>query len=187
MSENLRRSQFLALFVVLLTSIGASGDNLARVTLESYENDGISFLIPDGWKVTEDEEIGAFRLLFIESPDNAVLLVQLHPRDDSERLEKFVSSKRDGWIEDKSFDKIEVGSAFPIIRKINTVEYSGFEFRVTFEDNSVKVPHVTRCFLAKHTERNIYFTAQAPSEDLAAEEDGFDLILSSFLYVGSGG
>lgn len=72
--------------------------SLVKVSLEtsipstSYDEEGLLFDYPSDWKVLEDSAQDSVRYVFIESPDEALSIIQIYKIDEAPTLEEFAFS-----------------------------------------------------------------------------------------------
>jgi len=64
----------------------------ATIPSEKYQEDGLTFEYPSGWKVLEDSVQESVRYVFIESPDEALSVIQVFSIEDAPSLEDFSQS-----------------------------------------------------------------------------------------------
>jgi hypothetical protein len=144
---------------------------------QTYQDDGMSFSIPAGWKVTMHGKNGDCSYAFIEAPGEAVVFIKGEPLQRDPGLEKYArdfsrtasSSTPVGKISSKGFHRFTDKQYGPALKEPFSITLFG-----------VEVPH-TR-FYRKRTGSHCayYLLTQVADEDAAPVEKGFREILGSF-------
>jgi len=146
-----------------------------------YENEGISFSYPRNWKVTEDVRRQDFRYIFIESPGDAIFIVQIYSRNDAVSFNEFVR-----WFSSQSKKETPVGkmedNTFSTVEKTTHGEgVKGVKENFSMTLLGTQVPHIREYYTIDSNDEVAFLVGQAATEDLSKTEPGFDLILSSFV------
>ena len=84
------RRQFTSplIVIVLLAAVGC--ERVATVkTPKIYDKDGIHFKHPGNWKVTTDSQRDGVRFLFLETPGNATVAIQIYLATEALEIEDF--------------------------------------------------------------------------------------------------
>lgn len=145
----------------------------------AYNNTGLTFEYPRNWKVTEDSQQESIRNLFVESPGNALLIIQIYSADVAldiqEFAEGFAQSAKDdtplGSVPDSVLGNVNNSGGYEILTERFSIALLG-----------EKVPH-TRTYMRKSVANRVCFiVAQVANEDRSKVTEGFELIFSSFTY-----
>lgn len=167
--------------MVVLLSLWGCGERSAKVQEPlDYRKAGLGFRYPGNWKVTQDMETSGIHHLTIESPGDAVMIIQVFPEDGDEAmaLKAYVQdfSSSDGQPPAGSFgpstftDPVREGRYESITERFSvsllgqTVEHVRIYRRVVLDG---KV-----CFLI----------AQVAEEDRATVQPGFEKVFATFAF-----
>src|SRR4030095_3754404 len=158
-----------------------SCERTANVTQpKAYNKDGIQFQYPDNWKVTADSQNESMRHLVIETPGEAILIIQVFTPDDSVPMSDFVREFSSNAQQELPRFATSTASTFG-----EPEERDGY--KSVSEQFSIKavgegVPH-TRIYKQKRFgSKMIYVVSQVASEDEDLVGAGFDQITSSLQY-----
>ena len=145
----------------------------------AYNNAGLEFEYPRNWKVTEDVQQEELRYLFVESPGDALLIIQIFSADDALDIQDFAKSFAQTAKEEtpKSF---LVDSVFGSVSKSGGYEILTEQFSMTLLRQ--KIPHTRTYRLKPVANRVCFIIAQVADEDRLKVTKGFELIFSSFKY-----
>jgi hypothetical protein len=147
---------------------------------KAYNKDGIQFQYPDNWKVTADSQNESMRHLVIETPGEAILIIQVFTADDSVPMSDFVREFSSNAQQELPRFATSTASTFG-----EPEERDGY--KSVSEQFSIKavgegVPH-TRIYKQKRFgSKMIYVVSQVASEDEDLVGAGFDQITSSLQY-----
>ena len=169
--------------LVLMFFISSCSEKEADVEhLLEYEKDGLSFSYPANWEVTEDTESDYFRFVFVESPGNAIVKIEVYPVEDSFDLREFVDLDIEALIN-------EIPSMIAVdgsnkVEEINTVingaGFNGYRFDFNISIVNIDVPHVSEFYAFPSLKKVAYVTNQVAIEDLDKVEGGFKQVLATF-------
>jgi hypothetical protein len=145
----------------------------------AYNNAGLEFEYPRNWKVTEDIQQGELRYLFVESPGNALLIIQIVSADDALDIQDFAKSFTQSAKEETPIGNF-TGSVFGSVNKSGGYEILTEQLSIALLGE--KIPH-TRTYRRKPVANRVCFIiAQVADEDLLKVTKGFELVFSSFMY-----
>lgn len=172
------------ILLIFLTSCeyGADLDNQRK-----YSNKEISFSYPGNWQVTEDSESEGARYIFIESPGEAIMTIEIYDHEDSYDLYNFVQLERQLLLNEfPKLVQIDAPDVIKITEKtIAGEKMVGLSYEINMSIIGVDVPHVTEVFEISNAKKSAFLSAQVATEDRHLVSDGFDLILSSFKHEDS--
>ena len=77
------------LVFVSLLLVGCGERSVKIDNPRAYNNAGLEFEYPRNWKVTEDVQQEELRYLFVESPGDALLIIQIFSADDALDIQDF--------------------------------------------------------------------------------------------------
>lgn len=177
----IRPRRFVAARVVALISIAlllaGCWETPADISNpQTYDKDGLTFTFPGNWTVTEDVTADQLRYLFVETPGEALVVVQVDSSGHTENLKSFAESFSQrattetpiGDMAQNEFGPIEKRLAYEVIQE---------KFSITLL--SVEVPHTRIYFRKASGDKTIVIINQAADEDLASVNPGFDQISNS--------
>jgi hypothetical protein len=165
----------LSLLLICLLAIGCAAKPLTGS--QTYQDGGMSFSVPAGWKVTLSGKNGGCGRAFIEAPGEAVVFIKGVPLAKDPGL----------TAQAREFSRTANGST-----PLGKITGDGFR---TFPDNrygtgltesfsitflGTKVPHTRHYRRLAGSHCAFYVLTQVADEDAAAAEAGFREILNSF-------
>lgn len=166
-----------SLTLVILSLLAGCGEQQADlISTKSHQSGSISFSYPGNWKITEDSTVVEIQNLFVETPGEALVILQSYPVDIADNLttfsQSFSFSAADetliGDVSESTFTDLSNKSGFVWIEE---------EFHMTLFGETI--PH-RRLFGAKDIRsQRIFLVMQSASEDYAKVEPGYKLIWSS--------
>jgi hypothetical protein len=175
-----RRQVANSLTILALLACGACEKVAAVKTPKTYEKDGVHFHHPGNWKVTIDAERNTMRVLFIETPGNATVTMQIYSATDASELQNFAHEFSSNVqkeipkylrVERSTFGEPEDARGYKSMSEQFSVSALGQE-----------VPHL-RLYKQKHFgNKVIYMVCQVSNEDEDLVAAGFDQIMASLGY-----
>lgn len=168
----------VALVVFLLLSACEQQAELGQPS--EYDKNGVKFSLPGNWEVTEDSEEEASRYIFVETPGDAIILIELYAREDSPTLKQYTQ-----WIIQHSVEAFPLGGrtegTFEEVRR-TAGERTLTAYRNEFVASviGIEVPHVAEFYRLEADARIAYLSWQVATEDLPRVQEGFDLVIASF-------
>ena len=170
----------LTSLVLLAGLFAACGEKPAEIeNPRDYKKGKITFQYPGNWEVTEDVEQAGIRSVIIESPGDAVLILQTFPANLAPDIKTFAKIfaaelKKEvpvGEVGDSKLTPREKDSGFEVLKD---------NFALTLAGE--KIPH-TRFFHRKKIGQTVSFiVTQVSDEDLSLVEKGFAQVVSSAKY-----
>ncbi|WP_417454580.1 hypothetical protein [Kiloniella sp.] len=147
---------------------------------QSYEKDGVRFILPGNWKVVGDKSEEGFRYIDIATSTDAVAGISVFSNGATIKLEDYVN-----LIIDSFNDLLPVGSRdrggiveFEVDQNDNVEKALRNQFSVTLAD--VEVPHTADFYeMNVQTDRVIIFT-QTTNKQKELVQKGFDQLIQSF-------
>ena len=175
--KNMIRISYLVIMLFLLVGCG---ERSARTdNPRSYNKTGIEFKYPRNWKVTEDVQQAEFRYLFVETPGNALLIIQIYSADDALEIQDFAKNIDHSVKEETPVGNVSA-STFSSVNKSDGYEILTEQFSITLLGETVT--H-TRTYRRKPIGSKVCFIiAQVANEDFSKVTKGFEQIFSSFRY-----
>jgi len=177
----LRYKYLIATIFVLLFISSCSEKQADIINTKIYEVAHLSFSYPANWEVTEDIENEGVRFLFIESPGDAIIKVEVYDNGESFDLKEFVRLDIDAFKQEvPSILNLAEGKITPISRQYNQKEFNGYRYEFNISIANIDIPHVSDFFISVSPKKTAYITNQVAIEDLGKVSSGFKLVLSSF-------
>jgi hypothetical protein len=161
----------------LLGMLAGCGEPQADLSKpKTHRSAAITFKYPASWKVSDELVTPEIHHLFIETPGNAVVILQSYRSEEADDLQSF----------SKAFSSVAT-TEMPIGKMVGTTfadmpETDGYQWIV--ENFSIKVlgesvPH-RRIYGTKEIgERQVFLIFQVATEDYPKAKAGFQLILNS--------
>ena len=172
-----------SVIIILIAILVVSGCGEPKADIEtpkSYDNSGLTFNYPKNWTITEDIVEGEIRYVFVETPGDAIVIIQLLPKSDSGTVEEFsrsfssemVESISIGEVIEINFDALDLQNGYSRIKEEFSISLLGEE-----------VPLVRTYWSKDYEGLRCFIICQSAPEDLAKVAPGFDLIAWSLKYL----
>jgi hypothetical protein len=175
---NLLKGSLIAVCVIALLGCERQANLKQRNT---YEKDGLSFLMPANWRVTDDQDDHGFRYLSVETPGNAIIVMNVYPLDQSEPFKQYVETLIESSRKElMSLASIKKERLFEIETKLEDRTLAGFKSEFVASLVGIDVPHQMVFYSFRSDARIAYVSCQVAVEDLSKVEKGFELVLSTF-------
>lgn len=148
---------------------------------QKYTKDGLAFAYPGNWKITEDSTDDGVRTLFVESPGDAIFIVQVFDAAEKTDIETLARTYSDAIAA-----SLPIGNASPGVFKPLQHQYKdgrvidGVQENQMLEFFGEKVPHTRAYFQIVSPAKSAMLLCQVATEDLAKVRPGCDLIIESF-------
>jgi len=149
---------------------------------KTYDKDGIHFQHPGNWKVTADSQRDGVRYLFLETPGQATVAMQIYLATEALEIEEFAHGFSS--IVRKELPKyVAVGnSTFGAPEDVSG--YKSITEQFSISALGQEVPHI-RSYKQKQFGNNVvYVICQVSNEDEDFVAVGFDQIMSSLKFEG---
>ncbi len=162
--------------LILITALLLAGCFERSPDLESpkiYNSEQITFQYPGNWKVSMDSGIGH---LTLETPGDAIVIVQTHPAEPQLELEKLAKAFSEEFLKETPIGEMKVDS---FTEQENELGYQRFLEKFSISLLGESIDH-HRIYAGKETElHDLFLIFQSPSEDFEKTKPGFDLILKT--------
>jgi len=170
------RLLLLPLLICLFWVIGC-GETEADISSPKTHTSGeLTFNYPKNWKITQDSVMPGIQNLFVETPGDALVILQSYPRGVADDLATFAKSFSASASAEMPLGEV-THSRFRDILKDGGDERIIEDFEISVLGESI--PH-QRIFESQDVaERKVFLIFQVATEDLTKVEDGFDLISTS--------
>ncbi|WP_394225186.1 hypothetical protein [Pseudoalteromonas spongiae] len=169
--------------LVLLFFISACSEKPADMNNQlKYEKDGLSFSYPANWEVTEDFVNEDVRFVFVESPGDAIIKIEVYPTEQSFELKEFVELDVEALMKEiPSILELDSDNEIKEIKtSINGTEFHGLKYEFNISVVNIDVPHVSESYSFPSHEKVAYLTNQVAKEDLGKVNGGFKQVLATF-------
>ena len=177
------------LFVVFVATCGGlavflqsilGGEEIAAVESPNvYEMNGVQFEYPGNWTVTEDTQVAGFRYLFVESPGDALVVVNLYPIGALSGVEDFARQFAGQTKSEIPFGTVS-DSRFGSVERIGRYDGLAEEFGIEVAGESVAHVRLYRYITVGETA--CFLVAQTATEDRDKVAGGFELVFQSFSF-----
>lgn len=159
--------------------VGCGGEVADTGNPTAYAKDGLHFQMPGNWRVTEDEEVGTVRYLFVEEPGDALVVVQLRLSTDVGDLltvaKEFAKSAKEstpiGKISASKFGALGTDGEYKTLRE---------RFSISLVGESI--PHTRDYRFRTFGDKTCILIAQVADEDRADVEAGFRQVMKTLAY-----
>lgn len=173
---------FRAVFAIFLLSVSGC-EKAADVSAPiAYKKGDIHFSYPGNWTVSDDTEQDGMRYLIVESPGDALLIVQVYGKQQAlTSLSEYVR-----WFSAQSRKNIAVGSVaesdfFDIETQDISMGEKGIRERFSIVLLGERVPHVRDYYMMEMEDKVAFLVAQSATDDMGKVTPGFKLILNSIV------
>ncbi len=175
------RSSLLVIWTIFLLGLLGCEKAADISSPVRYEKENISFLYPHNWKVTEDVKRQDIHYIFVESPGDAISIVQIYSKSVFVSLSEFVE-----WFSSQSREETSAGnvgkSSFSTIeRPTFSTGLKGTKENFTINILGEQLPHIREYYAMDSNNKVAFLVAQTATEDLSKVEPGFNLILRSIV------
>jgi len=144
-----------------------------------FANDVVSFDYPGNWDITDEETTEWGGYIIIESPGDAIFIIQNYQKDDALELSDFVTWFAEVTQQEMPVGDVQSGSRIPIEQEISGVATQGVREQFIIELLGVEVPHRRTYFTVEGTNDVGFLIAQTAEEDIHLVQAGFELIWNS--------
>ena len=174
----MRSTTSIACLVIAGLLLVGCGERRAETgSPRTYQHDGIEFEYPGNWKVTEDDREGEVRLLLVETPGEAIVVIQITPEDMAAGLREFAETFARSAREQTPIGKIGK-SSFAAAK--NQGEYEVLTERFSISLLGEGTPH-TRTYHRRNLQgKALTIILQVADEDGSKVVKGAEQIVSSF-------
>lgn len=175
------RRQFTSpLFIVALLA-HAGCERVATVkTPKTYEKDAIHFRHPGNWKVTSDFQRDGVRFLFLETPGQATVTIQIYLMTEAVKITDFAQQYSSNVHREVPRYLVIGKSIFAGPEDVSG--YTSITEQFSVSSFGQEVPHI-RFYKQKQFGNDlVYVICQVASEDEDFVAVGFDQIISSLQY-----
>ncbi|MEO1270058.1 MAG: hypothetical protein AAFX99_18375 [Myxococcota bacterium] len=144
---------------------------------KTYRKGGLSFSYPGNWTITEDSEDGGIRSVFIETPGDALMTIQVYPEASAQELKDY--AKAFSEKSDENMPVIDMGSS-DVTPLSDEGGYTRLEETFVVSLLGVDIPH-TRMYRKRACgDRVVFVMTQVADEDRDKTEAGFAQVATSF-------
>jgi hypothetical protein len=149
-----------------------------------YQRHGIFFSYPGNWKISEESNEIGIRYVFVETPGNAIAIIQLFPLEVAQTLNQYSRDYASAAAEATAIGKISV-SKFQDLGMKNGYARIKETFSITLLGE--EVPHVRTHWSKDVAGSRGFIICQAATEDLPKVEAGFGLLAESLKWEAAEG
>lgn len=146
----------------------------------AYDKAGIKFDYPKNWSITEDDELKDVRFVLLESPGNAIFIIQVYREEDAALIREYADWFTDEAIKETPVFERTAGDYTKISATIDGETVSGLRQNFSINVFKLAVPHVAEYYRVEKGNKAAFLISQAAEEDLVNEAAGFELIIKSF-------
>ena len=156
--------------------IGCSEPQADLSEPKTHRTNAYRFHYPKNWKITEESTSSPIHYLFVETPGDALVVIQSYPIDSADDLLTFAKDFSASATVETPIGKI-TQSPFSEITTDSGYQWVSEKFSIELLGESV--PHDRLYGTRSIGSRQVYLVFQVASEDLAKAKPGFDLITDS--------
>lgn len=168
--------RFLTLLSVLGLIVGCGEPHADLSSPKTHRSGDITFDYPNNWRITDDLVMPEVHLLFVETPGNALVILQSYPIGEADDLTAFSKDFAETAATETPIGKM-VGSTFAEMPDAGGYEWIAEDFNITVLGESV--PHRRLYGTKKLGDRQAFLILQVATEDYQNAEAGFQLIRNS--------
>ena len=177
------RRQFTSPLIILALLAHLGCEKVATVKAPKiYHKDGIHFKFPGNWKVTSDSQRDRVRFLFLETPGNATVAIQVYLATEALEIEDFARQFSSN-VQKEMPRYVTVGNS-TFGGPDDVAGYRSMTEQFSISTLGTEVPHI-RFYKQKQFGNNVVnVICQVSNEDEDFVAIGFDQIQSSLQYDG---
>ncbi len=161
-------------FLLLLEGCGEPKADLS--TPKTHTSGAITFNYPKNWKITEDSVTPEIRYLFVETPGDALVILQSYPAGEASNIEVFSKKFSESTSAETPIGEI-AKSTFTDIPDSGGFNWIAENFEISLLGHSV--PHRRLYGTKEIGGRQVFLILQVATEDFSKAEPGFQLIRDS--------
>ena len=161
-------------FIGLLFGCGEKQPDLSNS--KTHRSGDIAFDYPGNWKITEDSLTATIHNLFVETPGDAIVIIQSYPVGMAKELKALSKDFSESAAHSTPLGSMEK-SAFAELPKQWGYDWIAEDFDIVFLGESV--PHKRLYGSKEVVDRQIFLILQVPEADYQKVEKGFHLIGNS--------
>lgn len=186
----------LVMAVALAVPLGSCKRGPNVKSLNTFDEDGISFSYPKNWKISRDSKLGSTggaRLVMVEGASDEVAIITALPQyGGGMSLPQYVDTMASGRTKEAkkmfkigSVETVSSGESTrsPIFSTFGEKKLEGLGEEFSIAVLGHPVPHRANYFLIDGEGSRTFLVAQAPKERFAAAEPGFAVVFSSLRVV----
>ena len=146
-----------------------------------YEKNKVSFSYPKNWRITEDVEETEMRYIFIETPGDAIFIIQIYSKEEALSLSEYAEWSSEEARKQTPLGMRPKGKFSEIEKKFQSKKLKGIREYMNIIVLSESVPHITDYYKVEYGDKAVFLICQVAVEDLKMVKPGFEIILKSFM------
>jgi hypothetical protein len=166
-------------------------------TVKQYQKDGVQFSYYSNWKIAKDAPINGrpdARIINVEGPSHAVIILICMPPSTTQTLEQFASAlakNRDAAVEAKlTFGGVKTaevtkGTSKPATGRIAGRDRAGILQEFSLDLLGEQIPHQAWFYVVEGTKYKTMVMSQVSTENAGQTRPGSELILSTLIIDGA--
>lgn len=163
--------------LALLTLLAGCGEPEADLTNpKSHTSGSLSFDYPKNWKITEDLATTETQYVFVETPGNAIVILQSYPQGTTDDLTAYSKDFSESAAEETPIGNM-TQSSFTDLPNEAGYRWIKEDFEISLLGEST--PHRRLYGTKVIGERRVFLILQVATEDYSKTEGGFELIRDS--------
>jgi len=168
-------------FFSLVAFFSGCGEPKADISSpKSHRSGDLVFSYPKNWKIDEDMKLEGFQTIFIETPGEAIVILQSFPKEDSQELMDYAEEFSVGAASETPIGQI-VDVKLTQGPQANGYEWVTESFKVNLLGESLSHQRV---YGSKDIgEKRVVLIFQVASEDAGNVQAGFDLVRDTLQLV----
>lgn len=179
-SDNAGRLPYFILLIIFILFVSGCYDRADVSSPSEYRRENITFLYPDNWEVTQDVDRNDFRYLFVESPGDAIMIIQIYMKEDALSLRDFVEQFAGKTKQEIPLGKTDNNYISTVVKTTATGPKTGLRERFALVIGDTQIPNIREYFRLEMKNKGIFLISQTPEVTSKRVASGFDLILESF-------
>ena len=169
--------------VILLLAFAGCERSADVVNVQEYSHKGVSFSLPGNWQVSEDVTAGTFRYIIVETPGDALFMLNQYSNRDSMSLGEIVEAFPDSIGSEMPFGQLSSLDRYAVDEVIGGKLRKGIKNKINIAVLGQTVPHEQTYFKLPQQRSDIFLITQVADEDKSLVDHGFELILDTFRYT----
>ena len=166
--------------VILLLAFSGCEKSADVVNVQEYSQAGVAFSLPGNWQVSEDVIEGTYRYIIVETPGDALFMLNQYSKADSMSLAEFVEFRSDALSSELPFGQLSSLDRYAVEVVIDGEMRRGIKNKIDIVVLGQTVPHEQTYFKLSQRRNDIFLITQVAEEDKSLVDPGFELIFDTF-------
>lgn len=165
--------------IIVIVLIGCEKTTRMAKT-KTYKKDGIAFLYPGDWKVTDDCSEGSIRSIYIESPGNVICAIHEYPKEMTPERKEYEASFLESIKKKYDIDNIVDAPFEPVEMMIDGRLRIGLRKQVSVTGFDKEMTHQHIYYRVQREKSVVYLGAYILKGDDKFIENGIETLFTTY-------